>query len=51
MIGDDTEITVQEVRGSKVRLSFKAPEGVVIHRKEVWLKIKKQEADAAAVSE
>lgn len=42
MIGDDIEVMVVEVRGDKVKLGFKAPAGVPVHRKEVWLAIKEQ---------
>lgn len=40
MIGDDIEVTVVEIRGKKVRIGIKAPDGVSIHRLEVWLEVK-----------
>jgi carbon storage regulator len=33
------EVMVVAVRGDKVRLGFRAPGDVAVHRKEVWLKI------------
>ena len=38
-IGDDIEIHVVEVRGGTVRLGFKAPREVAIHREEVYRQI------------
>lgn len=42
MIGDDIEITVVDIRGDKVRLGISAPSEIPVHRKEVWLAIKKE---------
>jgi carbon storage regulator len=36
MIGDNVEVKVLEVRGDKVRLGFKAPPEVSIHRQEIY---------------
>ena len=41
-INDDIQVTVIDIRGDKVRLGFVAPEGVVVHREEVWIAIKKE---------
>src|SRR3954463_5620631 len=38
-IGDDIEVHVVEVRGGTVRLGFKAPREVPIHREEVYRQI------------
>ena len=38
-IGDDIEVHVVEVRGGTVRLGFKAPREVAIHREEVYRQI------------
>lgn len=43
MIGDDVEITIVDVRGDKVRLGITAPREISVHRKEVWIAIKKEE--------
>jgi carbon storage regulator len=45
MIGDDCEITIVDVRGDKVRLGITAPNSLTVHRKEVWLAIKKDLAN------
>jgi carbon storage regulator len=42
MIGDHIIVTIVEVRGDKVRLGIDAPKGLPVHRKEVWLAIKRQ---------
>ena len=42
MIGDDIEITVVDIRGDKVRLGINAPKSVQVHRKEVYLAIKRE---------
>jgi len=49
MIGDDIEIMVVSTRGKKIRLGFIAPKGVVILRKEIW--IREQEKHAQRDSE
>lgn len=35
-VGDDIQITVVQIRGDAVRLGFEAPDGVEIHRQEVY---------------
>lgn len=35
LIGDDIEVAVVEVRGDRVKLAFKAPLDVPIHREEL----------------
>lgn len=36
VIGDDIRVTVTEIRGDRVRLGIQAPEGVTVHREEVY---------------
>jgi carbon storage regulator len=36
MLGDDIEIVVVEIRGDKVRLGIAAPQGLPVHRLEVY---------------
>jgi carbon storage regulator len=45
MIGDDVEITVlaRNDHGA-AKIGITAPKKVAVHRREVWLRIKKQEA-------
>ena len=47
-IGDDIEVHVVEVRGGTVRLGFKAPREVAIHREEVYRQIAEANLLAAA---
>jgi carbon storage regulator len=47
MIGDDIEITVVDIRGDKVRLGINAPKWVQVHRKEVYLAIKRENERSA----
>ncbi len=48
VIGDDIEITVQEINGGRVRLSINAPKSVLIVRKEL---IEAQKANCSAAEE
>ena len=38
----DIVITMLEVNGNQARLGFEAPDDVIIHRQEVYLKIQEQ---------
>ncbi|GAB3300352.1 hypothetical protein GCM10027451_02550 [Geodermatophilus aquaeductus] len=49
-IGDDIEVHVVEVRGGTVRLGFKAPREVTIHREEVYRQIAEANLLAAQVT-
>src|SRR6476620_4300044 len=49
-IGDDIEVHVLEVRGGTVRLGFKAPREVAIHREEVYRQIAEANLLAAQVT-
>ena len=51
MIGDDIELTVVDIRGDKVRLGIKAPPSIVVHRKEVYDAIKRENEQAAHLGE
>jgi len=44
VIGDNIEVTIVDIRGDKVRLGITAPKDVTVHRREVWLEIKKIQA-------
>ena len=47
MIGDDIEVSVLAVSRDKIRLGITAPRDVPVFRKEVYLSIKGEEAEAA----
>jgi carbon storage regulator len=49
-IGEDIEVYVVEVRGGTVRLGFKAPREVTIHREEVYRQIAEATSLAAEVA-
>ena len=56
MIGDDVEVTVLDIRGDRVRLGIRAPSRIPVHRKEVYVAIRQDnaraaESDAAALGE
>lgn len=46
-IGDDIELTVIGIDGDQVKLGIDAPRNVEIHRKEVYLSIQEENAQAA----
>ena len=46
MIGDDIEITVLAVMGEKVRIGIDAPRSVPVFRREVYVEIQEDQADA-----
>lgn len=46
MIGSDIEITVLSIQGEQVKLGIVAPKNVSVHRKEVFLQIQKENAEA-----
>jgi carbon storage regulator len=39
MIGENVEVTVLQVHGERVKLGFRSPIDVAIHREEVYRKI------------
>ncbi|PRO65660.1 carbon storage regulator CsrA [Alkalicoccus urumqiensis] len=46
-IGDDIEIRVISVDGDQVKIGIEAPRNVDIHRKEIYLAIQEENAEAA----
>jgi len=49
IIGDSIEITVLAVKGDKVKIGVKAPLDIPVHRKEIYLAIKQENIEAAAI--
>ena len=46
-IGEEIRVVVREVRGRQVRIGIEAPGDVPIHREEVYLRIREENALAA----
>jgi carbon storage regulator len=46
-IGEDIEISVVSVKGDQVKLGINAPKNVEIHRKEIYLTIQEENAEAS----
>ena len=42
IIDDDIEIIVTAIEGDTIKLGFKAPKHITIHRKEVYLEIQEE---------
>lgn len=50
-IGDEIEVTIVDIRNGKVRLGIEAPKSVGVHRREVWLALKKDSTTGIAVKQ
>lgn len=46
-IGDDIKVSVLGIRGRQVRLGIDAPSDVVVHREEIYVKIREENRKAA----
>ncbi|MEX2015521.1 MAG: carbon storage regulator CsrA [Candidatus Hydrogenedentales bacterium] len=51
MIGDDVEVKVLDVKENQVKVGIVAPQDVAVHRKEVYLAIHAENAEAAGPSD
>jgi carbon storage regulator len=45
MIGDEVSITVLGVKGNQVRLGINAPRDIMVHRQEIFERIRQEHAD------
>jgi carbon storage regulator len=48
MIGNDIEVKVLDLKDNQVKLGIVAPRSVAVHRREVYLAIQAENAQAAA---
>ena len=48
MIGNDIEVKVLDLKDNQVKLGIVAPRSVTVHRREVYLAIQAENAQAAA---
>ena len=44
MIGDDVAVTVLGVKGNQVRIGVNAPKETSVHREEIYVKVKQEQA-------
>ena len=51
MIGDDVEVKVLDLKESQVKIGIVAPRQVAVHRREVYLAIQAENAQAASAKE
>ena len=49
MIGDEIEVKVLDLKESQVKIGIVAPRSVAVHRREVYLAIQAENAEAASV--
>lgn len=48
MIGDEIEVVILGVKGNQVRLGFKAPKDLAVHRQEIYERVQREKAEQAA---
>ncbi|WP_342540896.1 carbon storage regulator CsrA [Heyndrickxia sp. FSL K6-6286] len=46
-IGNDIEITITNIIGDQVKIGISAPKNIEIHRKEIYLEIQDENANAS----
>jgi len=51
MIGNEIEVKVLDLKDNQVKLGIMAPRSVAVHRREVYLAIQAENAQAAAASQ
>ena len=49
VINNNIEITVLEIRGDQIKIGIQAPKDVPMYRKEVYMQIQKENAEAISV--
>jgi carbon storage regulator len=51
MIGDDVEVKVLDLKESQVKIGIVAPRSIAVHRREVYLAIQAENAQAASAKQ
>ncbi len=51
MIGDEIEVKVLDIKESQVKIGIVAPRTVPVHRREVYLAIQEENAQAASAGD
>ena len=51
MIGDEIEVKLLDIKESQVKIGVVAPRDIPVHRREVYLAIKAENAAASAASD
>lgn len=51
MVGDDVEVKILDLKENQVKLGIVAPRSVAVHRREVYLAIRAENAQAAAAAQ
>lgn len=49
VINNNIEVTVLEIRGDQIKIGIAAPKDVPVYRKEVYLQIQKENAEASSI--
>ena len=49
MIGDESVVTIVDIRGDKVRLGINAPQDIPVHRQEVYEAIQRENRKAGQI--
>ncbi len=50
IVGDNVVVEILEVHGQTVRIGIDAPRSVPIYREEIWLAVKRENEEAAALA-
>ena len=50
-IGDDITVTILSVKGHQVRVGIEAPRSVVVHREEIYARIRADRAAGTSITE